>query len=173
MASSLWTPERVMELKRLWLSGLATADIATRLGTTRNAVIGKADRLKLPRRLSPLTPEGRAFYASLQMGADDLLDGANGGLIAVPLDPPTRIPVVSTRAAPIGYGARSAVTMIRSSSCKWPIGDPKRAAFHFCGRPVQDGVYCAEHAGLSYTRPVKASAKNRSKAPTKSHAVAR
>ena len=43
-----WTPEKVEKLRRLWKKGHSGSEIARMLGdTTRNAVIGKAHRLKL------------------------------------------------------------------------------------------------------------------------------
>ena len=49
LSKSWWSKRgRTEELKRLWMTSLYTADIAARLGTTRNAVIGKANRLGLP-----------------------------------------------------------------------------------------------------------------------------
>ena len=51
-----WTDERVSLLKQLWGEGKTAAEIAKVLGDgiTRNAVIGKAHRLKLSSRLSPI-----------------------------------------------------------------------------------------------------------------------
>ena len=46
-----WTPERENKLKELWTKGHTASQIAGLLGdTTRNAVIGKAHRLKLEAR---------------------------------------------------------------------------------------------------------------------------
>ena len=50
-----WTPERVDTLARLWAEGLSARQIAAKLGgVTRNAVIGKAHRLGLSSRPSPI-----------------------------------------------------------------------------------------------------------------------
>jgi GcrA cell cycle regulator len=51
---TIWTPERIEELGRLWVAGISTAEIGRRLGITKNAVIGKAHRLSLQPRPSPL-----------------------------------------------------------------------------------------------------------------------
>jgi len=51
---SIWTPERVEQLGTLWAEGLSTAEIGRRLGLTKNAVVGKAHRLCLPPRPSPV-----------------------------------------------------------------------------------------------------------------------
>ena len=46
-----WTPERENKLKDLWKKGHTASQIAALIGeTTRNAVIGKAHRLKLEAR---------------------------------------------------------------------------------------------------------------------------
>jgi hypothetical protein len=45
-AGSFWTPERDARLQRLEAEGLSGAKIAERLGTTRNAVIGRSSRLR-------------------------------------------------------------------------------------------------------------------------------
>ncbi len=50
-----WTDERIETLKRLWEQGLTASQIADDLGNvTRNAVIGKAHRLGLKARPSPV-----------------------------------------------------------------------------------------------------------------------
>ncbi|WP_035463509.1 GcrA family cell cycle regulator, partial [Bartonella birtlesii] len=46
-----WTDERVELLKKFWNEGLSASQIAAQLGgVSRNAVIGKVHRLKLPGR---------------------------------------------------------------------------------------------------------------------------
>jgi GcrA cell cycle regulator len=50
-----WTDERVDRLRKLWSQGLTASEIARTIGgVSRNAVIGKAHRLALPPRPSPI-----------------------------------------------------------------------------------------------------------------------
>jgi len=49
-----WTEAQIADLKRLWTAGHSTSQIGTVLGVSKNAVIGKAHRIKLPARPSPI-----------------------------------------------------------------------------------------------------------------------
>src|SRR5688572_974399 len=52
-----WTDERIERLKELWSQGVTASHIAEELGgVSRNAVIGKAHRLGLQSRPSPVKP---------------------------------------------------------------------------------------------------------------------
>jgi GcrA cell cycle regulator len=62
-----WTAETIEALRRLWGDGYSASQIAKELGgISRNAVIGKAHRLKLPPRPSPIkrNPEKARAVAS-------------------------------------------------------------------------------------------------------------
>ena len=49
-----WTEETISHLRSLWQEGLSTAEIGRRMSITKNAVVGKAHRLTLPARPSPI-----------------------------------------------------------------------------------------------------------------------
>ncbi|HEU5482102.1 MAG TPA: GcrA family cell cycle regulator [Sphingomicrobium sp.] len=52
-----WTEERIERLKTMWAEGATASEIADKLGgVSRNAVIGKAHRLGLEARPSPVKP---------------------------------------------------------------------------------------------------------------------
>ncbi len=49
-----WTEDVIGRLKALWAEGHSTAEIGRRLGVSKNAVVGKAHRLLLAARPSPI-----------------------------------------------------------------------------------------------------------------------
>src|SRR5438045_3942695 len=52
-----WTDVRIERLKKMWANGATASQIADELGgVSRNAVIGKAHRLGLEQRPSPVKP---------------------------------------------------------------------------------------------------------------------
>lgn len=51
-----WTPQTIRQLCQLWADGHSLNDIGIKLGVTRNAVVGKAHRLGLKARQSPIKP---------------------------------------------------------------------------------------------------------------------
>ncbi len=59
MISTTWTEERTALLTRLWKEGRSAAVVAAEMGVSRNAVIGKVDRLGLPARGGPRTTIAR------------------------------------------------------------------------------------------------------------------
>jgi GcrA cell cycle regulator len=66
-----WTEERIERLKKMWHDGATASQIADELGgVSRNAVIGKAHRLGLEQRPSPVKPgeEKEAKKSALASG---------------------------------------------------------------------------------------------------------
>jgi GcrA cell cycle regulator len=53
-----WTDDRIRKLRQLWSEGHSTAEIGRRMGISKNAVVGKAHRLDLPARPSPIRTGG-------------------------------------------------------------------------------------------------------------------
>ncbi len=121
-----WTPEKIKSLKKLWQKGKSTVEIGKALGISKNAVVGKVHRLELAARPSPIK-----------------VNPAKAAAKATPAKP--------TKST--GKKKNEVVTLmdLKLTSCRWPIGDPKDANFHFCGKTTQTGKsYCPEHCKVAY-----------------------
>jgi len=54
----------------------------------------------------------------------------------------------------IPLAERKSIQTLTEASCRWPIGDPQMADFHFCGRRKVSGLpYCDFHARRAYQPP--------------------
>ena len=132
-----WTEEREQRLRKLWEKGYTASQIAEMLGggTTRNAVIGKAHRLKLAARAaskqskSPKKQDAASSlnkqegYISRKSRFKSLLLDKN-----FEVENPKKLEELSDK------------------NCRWPIGHPDEKNFYFCGRnPIKGFSYCKLH----------------------------
>ena len=54
----------------------------------------------------------------------------------------------------IPLAERKTIATLVETSCRWPIGDPQHADFHFCGKTKVVGLpYCEHHARRAYQPP--------------------
>jgi GcrA cell cycle regulator len=84
-----WTEERIDRLKKMWKDGATASQIADELGgVSRNAVIGKAHRLGLEQRPSPVKPgeekEKKPAAAPAAAKAAPKSDASSGRAAAAP-----------------------------------------------------------------------------------------
>ncbi len=146
----MWTDERIAMLTESWESGMTASQIAEKLGegVSRNAVIGKAHRLGLKSRPSPV--KGGDVAAAAAAAAAPVAATAVAAVVAAPPPPPA--PRAATpRAAPKGKPAKTSLLDLTEKVCKWPIGHPGDADFHFCGKGSQAPFpYCTEHCLVAY-----------------------
>ena len=128
-----WTDERVALLRKLWGEGKTAAEIASALGNvTRNAVIGKAHRLKLSNRVSPIQQNAKKPAAPVKAESK----------------PSSRKVVIREQDIKI---KGVPMTELTQRMCRWPIGDPKEADFKFCGSSSVAGLpYCDGHSKMAY-----------------------
>ena len=161
-----WTNDRIDELRRLWGQGQTASRIAELLGgVTRNAVIGKAHRLGLRGRPSPIrreegqpaAPRPARSTAPATALADELTRETSAPVAEAsqPLPPlPAEAPP-----APHRRPCRRQSRRHGTKACSWPVGDPKQAGFHFCGDEAVPGrPYCATHCSQAYQRKSEAAA---------------
>ena len=143
-----WNEENVLRLKDLWDQGLPTAQIGKLLGFTKNAVVGKAHRIGLERRPSPIRrtavkPDRKKARSPMmpklnfennENQIEDLKNGSNN------FQPILRNTLISKN----------------NRGCEWPIGHPEEQDFHFCNKKrFGDKSYCLEHCAIAYVLPEK------------------
>ena len=135
---STWTPKRTQILKRMWAEGFTASQIAGELGgVTRNAVIGKKDRLGLPaRRTNPRTVINRPSRKPPPKAKIDLSCIPDR---PTPKSKPKDVIMQKIRIPD------DAVTLVELNDdcCKFPYGNKN---YQFCGQPAQEGKsYCEKH----------------------------
>lgn len=149
-----WTDERVDLLKRLWSEGLSASQIAGRLGSvTRNAVIGKVHRLGLSGRATTSRMKShrpRTRLANVKRPVKPrFAQVGNPAVRALYVDAETYVAPAEEIEIPVAE--RKTIQTLGECSCRWPIGDPQSAEFHFCGRPkVPLLPYCEVHARRAF-----------------------
>ncbi|WP_375648577.1 GcrA family cell cycle regulator, partial [Bartonella sp. MU70NMGDW] len=146
-----WTCERVELLKKLWSEGLSASQIAAQLGgVSRNAVIGKVHRLKLPGRGK--TAQGSARTQKTAVGSSpssprvrrntSTVSPINTSSVGIE-EPVLKTEFVAEDVKEVDMSTKSNVVVpisrqlnllqLSENTCRWPVGDPLSADFHFCG----------------------------------------
>lgn len=212
-----WTDERIETLTKMWEGGATASQIAEELGgVSRNAVIGKAHRLGLKARPSPVKPNEKSEAAAPKAAkpvvaspaavapapeprviaprtvqaapaaapapapaivpveavapaasadpsipvpppAPRIVSVGPGGFLRqgpgdqqppIPPAPPRRL--VPARPSPV-IAEKTSLLDLNDRICRWPMGHPGEADFHFCGEKVNPGFpYCVPHCGRAY-----------------------
>lgn len=138
-----WTDKKIQMLRQLWSDGDTTAQIGAKLGCSKNAVIGKANRINLPHRPNPVQRQGGTPRQKT---------------VASPIRRP-KITITSSgeAAEPAAKPSAPAIPLRRfrriQPSCCWPLGEPGASGFRFCEALCeQSRPYCANHLAVAYVK---------------------
>lgn len=150
----VWTDEKVKSLVQLWESGQSITQIGKALGMTRNAVVGKAHRIGLAKRASPIMRSEKPAQPR-----QPAVHHGPPHHVATPAAPRAAVqvreePAVSQQGSQsqLTPAMLAALTPSSGPRCKWPIGDPKTSDFDFCENVGLPGKpYCAQHCAMAYT----------------------
>ena len=154
-----WNDETIARLKLLWAEGLSTAEIGRRMGISKNAVVGKAHRLLLASRPSPIRRETDPGRPPRPAVARRVTGPTLPSFAAAPAAPRHEMTERSQEAplrnlrpvvtAPRGLG----IERRRNVACCWPIGEPGTRSFRFCdAESIHGKPYCETHAALAYVK---------------------
>jgi GcrA cell cycle regulator len=159
-AGITWTDDRVEQLKKLWSDGLSASQIAAEIGgVTRNAVIGKVHRLGLSGRgKTKAASSQRPRKVTRSPSAPTPITqqpAPRSTVMLAPVPAPLAIDAPQETAladdVAIPMSERVTIMDLRESMCRWPMGDPTKPEFRFCGaRSVSGMPYCNHHARVAY-----------------------
>ena len=130
----VWTVDKIDKLKQLWGKGNTANQIAQIIGdVTRNAVIGKANRLNLSNKLSPKSTINNSNNFHKKKPTNILKEKKvkfKSLIIEKNFEPENPIQLEE----------------LNDNTCKWPTGHPNEPNFYFCGRKsLKYFSYCKLH----------------------------
>ena len=135
-----WDDAKVEKLKALWKTKTASQIAELIGGVTRNAVIGKANRLNLSAKIKTRTAASNQNFEG-SSGDDQIkskrIRKSKFKSLIIEKDFEPENP--------------KQLEGLDDNSCKWPIGHPDEKSFYFCGRTsLKDFSYCKLHLLYAY-----------------------
>ena len=136
-----WNEEKVAKLKELWGKGNTASQIAEIIGgLSRNAVIGKANRLNLSAKIKTRSaPSSQPFQSDSEGNNFKQKQGRKSRFKSL---------IIEKDFEPENP---KKLEELDENSCKWPVGHPEEKSFYFCGRSsLKDFSYCRLHLLYAY-----------------------
>lgn len=137
----VWTGDLVERLKKLWSDGESGSIISRKLNDefntnfTRNAVIGRAFRMNLPKKGRSPSDNASAQHLKRRLTLKRGRPAVERPTVTAPLKD-DEIPLEQ----------RKQLLDLKRRDCRWPVGDPGTPGFFFCGGvSLLDSPYCAAH----------------------------
>ena len=134
-----WTNKKIAQLKSLWKKGSLAGEIGEVLGTSKSAIIGKANRLKCAPRQS-----GRLNSVPRKYNTTDIKPPRLG-----------RKQVLERILSEMEPANPTALESLIPNQCKFPLGKEEDPVKFFCGRerwigPRKHGPnYCKYHVHVA------------------------
>ena len=137
-----WNDDNVARLRELWDQGLPTAQIGKLLGFTKNAVVGKAHRIGLERRPSPIRRS--AAKPDRKKARSPITPKLNFEATKDEIKETTQV----QQSFPLVV--KNLISNNSKRSCEWPDGHPDESDFQFCGKDrYEDKPYSLDHCAVA------------------------
>lgn len=130
---NLHLDETQKRLVDLWQAGKTSAEIGALMGITRNAVIGRIDRMRM---------RGVSIERSPGIHVNDNHKSRE---------------LVPAKGAGINWWSKAKpktgvlLTKLRQDSCRYILPERHEGQHIYCGEPKERGSYCAGHGELCYS----------------------
>lgn len=158
LAAGCWTDPMTEYLRELWASGTRISIIAELIEgkfgrrITRGAVVGRANRLKLPRHALANHVYATALERiAARKESRKKAEINRGSRRKATANWPLRdaAPIIEDFAIPIPQ--RKTLLALDKHDCRWPVGEPQSDSFFFCGAASEnDKPYCPAHCKRAY-----------------------
>ena len=157
-----WPAEQVSRLIELWNDGKSALQISARFAVefpnfprSRNSVISQVRRLRKfgvkmrgPNANNPMGRRSRKRKPAARARAKVSVPKASAPKVE------TAPPRVLKELPPVPVRERKTIETLGPLDCRWPIGDPLKKDFHFCGRGRTPGQpYCEHHMRVAFQPP--------------------
>lgn len=153
------TPDQMPRLNQLWNAGLSAVECGRELGLVgddadvREAVLRAVEGVKAYPTIKAKVERSRArrrpARSNVPGGAEALVEQDDDASPFGPSDGFDGSPDEFDLAIPVEQ--RRTMFALTSTTCHWPVGDPKDPAFFFCGGVThEDEVYCRAHCRRAY-----------------------
>lgn len=144
---TVWTQDLKDRVAGLLKAGNSYGIIARAVGVSRASVSGIILRDPALKKIAPATLPTQKLKRAKQSRIAGVLASPKGKPKApVALDERTINPDVGV------VPKMTALADLGQGDCHWPIGDPRKDGFGFCGHPVFEArSYCLAHNRLAYT----------------------
>jgi hypothetical protein len=147
-----WTDELIARVVQLWhKDGWTATEIGELIGKSRNAILGKLNRLghvgdgSHQAGIGGHKPRVKKFAPPKEPTPRSRAKGAGLVLTSLGAVPPPHIPKVNGHSS--WDGIAGAIDSLQTGECRWPLPDTLTAAIGFCGAPVASErvSYCPHH----------------------------
>jgi len=168
-----WDSGMLKKLKALVGKGLSTAEMGKKLGMSKNAVVGKLNRLGWNVKSGDAEPE-KPVKTKTKKTATEAADKktkpvkeTKKSVKETVKEKKSKVKADAKKTKTVKTASKKTkkdlalhelliqhalqMANLKQNQCRWPIGDPDSDNFHFCGETVFAGKpYCYEHCRQAY-----------------------